>query len=158
MMKNAIFIADTRPWAIGTLLLQVQATSPNLFDEAIIFQDGITEADMVLMKSIMPCRFISYTCPLPQYLFENYSAFKHFTPLMFARYEMFNYLNEFDNLLCERFELPVGEVKFYKNAQGFLLYLSENKVIGGWEVNDVKRKNFYYKLTDEQIKKLKVRK
>lgn len=58
------------------------------------------------------------------------------------------------------FESSVRAVKFYKNAQSLLLYLylSENKVIGGWEVNDFNRKNFYYKLTDEQIKKLKVRK
>ena len=56
------------------------------------------------------------------------------------------------------FELSVRGAKFYKNAQSLLLYLYENKIIGGWDVNDVERKNFYYKLTDEQIKKLKVRK
>lgn len=56
------------------------------------------------------------------------------------------------------FELSVRQVKFYENIQDFLLYLSENEIVGIWEVNDVNRKNFYYKLTDEQIKKLKVRK
>ena len=52
-------------------------------------------------------------------------------------------------------ELSVTEVKFYKNAQAFLLCLPENKAIGGWEVNGVSRNYFYYKLTDEQIKKIK---
>ena len=56
------------------------------------------------------------------------------------------YSNEFNNS-CKRFELSVEGIKFYKNIQNFLLYLSENQVIGGWEFNDVNRKNFYYKLT-----------
>ena len=54
-------------------------------------------------------------------------------------------------------EFSVREVKFYKNLQNFVLYLSENEIVGIWEINDVDRRNFYYKLTDEQIKKLKIR-
>ena len=98
-MKNAILIADTRAWAIGALLVQIQSKSPNVFDEAIIYHNGLSQTDMNIMSQIMPCRFVKYECPLALDLFEKYDAFKNFTSLMFARYEMFNYLEEFDRVV-----------------------------------------------------------
>lgn len=96
--QNAVILADTRPALVGTVLLQLQRTNPGLFEEAIIYyQDDIEEHDRALMNAIIPCRFIKYSPPLPEHLFEK-PRFKRFSALMFCRYEMFEYLNEFETV------------------------------------------------------------
>ncbi len=98
MKKNAIMLADTRPALVGTVLLQLKNTNPNLYSEAIIYYvDTISEKDQLLMNSIMPCRFVRYMPPLPEELFEK-PRFKRFSILMFCRYEMFSYLDEFNTV------------------------------------------------------------
>lgn len=96
--KNAVMLADTRPALVGTVLLQLKKTNPGLFTEAIIYYiDPISENDKKVMQDIMPCRFVKYNHPLPDYLFEK-PRFKRFSALMFCRYEMFSYLDEFDTI------------------------------------------------------------
>ena len=98
--RNAIFLADTRSFLIAHVLLQIKDTNPNLFDEAIIYHQNMSKNDMNIIGSIMPSRFINYdTDKLPNSLFKSNNNFKKFTKFMFARYEMFNYLNEFDNIM-----------------------------------------------------------
>lgn len=96
--RNAVMLADTRPALVGTVLLQLQRTNPGLFEEAIIYyQDNIREQDRALMNAIIPCRFVKYAPPLPEHLFEK-PRFKRFSALMFCRYEMFDYLSEFETV------------------------------------------------------------
>ena len=96
--KNAVMLADTRPALVGTVLLQIQKTNPNLFDEAIIYYvDEIMASDREIMCDIMPCRFVQYVPPLPESLFVK-PRFSRFSSLMFCRYEMFSYLTEFETI------------------------------------------------------------
>lgn len=96
--KNAIMLADTRPALVGTVLCQLKATNPNLFDEAIIYYSTpICEKDREIMQQIMPCRFVHYEHSWPQNLFRK-PRFKLFSELMFVRYEMFSYLEEFETI------------------------------------------------------------
>ncbi len=96
--KNAVMLADTRPALVGTVLLQLQQSNPGLFDEAIIYYtDEISEADRKIMKTIMTCRFVKYLPPLPKSLFAK-PRFSRFSALMFCRYEMFAYLEEFETI------------------------------------------------------------
>ena len=98
MKKNAIMLADTRAALVGTVLLQLHQTNPNLFDEAIIYYlEPISESDRKIMSSIIPCRFIHYEPIIPEDLFEK-PRFKRFSALMFCRYEMFKYLDEFETI------------------------------------------------------------
>ncbi len=98
LKKNAIMIADTRPALVGTLLVQLKETNPDLFQEAIIYYlDPIPIQDKEIMNTIIPCRFIKYEPPLPDELFQK-TRFKRFSKLMFCRYEMFAYLDEFDSV------------------------------------------------------------
>jgi len=90
-------IADTRTALVGHVLLQLQDTNKGVFDEALIYHVGISESDKNLLSEIMPCRFFAYAPPLPQSLFVK-SRFKRFSKIMFARYEMFNYLDEYDSI------------------------------------------------------------
>ena len=93
-IKNAIMIADTRIPLVGHLLLQIKDTNPNLFDEAIIYYDDITDKDKEILENIMPCRFEKFNYNFPTNV-ANISAFKKFSPLMFSRYYMFDLLNEY---------------------------------------------------------------
>lgn len=96
--KNALMLADTRPALVGVVLEQIKKTNKGLFDEAIIYyMTDISDEDKRIMKEIIPCRFIEYKCPIPKATFEK-PGFKLFSPLMFVRYEMPNYLNEFETV------------------------------------------------------------
>lgn len=96
--KNALMLADTRPALVGVVLEQIKKTNKGVFDEAIIYYTtDISDEDKRIMKEIVPCRFIEYACPIPKETFEK-PRFKLFSPLMFARYELPNYLNEFETI------------------------------------------------------------
>lgn len=95
---NAIVLADTRPALVGTVLIQLKKTNPDLFCEAIIYYDTpISETDRKLMLEILPCRFVQYNPPIPKAILEK-EDFKRFSVLMFCRYEMFLLLDEFETV------------------------------------------------------------
>lgn len=99
-MKNAIFLADTRPEMLGTMLMQIKMTNLNLFDKAIIYYDKLTQQQKKIMNDIIPCKFVKYSdSQIPTKLFEENYNFKRFTSFMFARYNMFQYLDEYDNVI-----------------------------------------------------------
>jgi pyruvyl transferase EpsI len=93
--KKAIMLADTRPALVGHLLLQLKDKAPVLFDQAIIYYTTLSENDKKILNSIMPCQFVEYNPPLPKELFER-DRFKRFSIMMFVRYEIFKYLEEFE--------------------------------------------------------------
>lgn len=96
--KNAVMLADTRPALVGVVLMQLQQTNPGLFEEAVIYYtSNICNADKKKMQSIIPCRFIKYECPLPAEI-QKKPRFQFFSHLMFARYEMVGYLDEFETI------------------------------------------------------------
>ena len=110
--KKAVMLADTRPALVGIMLLQLKNTNPDLFDEAIIFDVNLTEQDRQLMQAIFPCRFMEYQSPLSKELLRL-ERFQRFSLIMFARYEMFRLLDEYNTIMrrCEswsgNFRLPV---------------------------------------------------
>ncbi len=95
--KNAIMIADTRSALIGNLLVQIQETNKDLFEEAIIYYDKIDEKEKEIMNKIMPCKFIKFEYDLPESV-KSKPAFKKFSPLMFARYYMFDLLDDYETM------------------------------------------------------------
>lgn len=96
--KNVVMLADTRLALVGVVLMQLADSHPGLFEEAIIYyMDEISENDRRLMEQLMPCRFVKYQCPLPEELFKK-PRFQLFSPLMFARFEMPEYLKEFETI------------------------------------------------------------
>ena len=94
---NAIMIADTRPALIGNLLVQLKETNPNTFDVALIYYEKMSENDKKVMQEIMPCKFVKFNYNLPNDV-KKLPAFKKFSPLMFARYFMFDLLKDYDTV------------------------------------------------------------
>jgi len=95
--KNALILADTRPALVGHVLLQIQAKSPGVFDEAIIYYLNMSDNDKAVLNAIMPCKFIKYEQKIPESIMEL-ERFKTFSILMFVRYEMFQYLKEYETI------------------------------------------------------------
>ena len=91
-------LADTRPALIGQMLLQIEKTNRDVFDEVIVFDTGLNDNDKALMQKLMPCRFIKYESPISNELLKR-DRFKRFSLIMFARYEMFRLLNDYSLIM-----------------------------------------------------------
>lgn len=98
MKKTALMLADTRPALIGQMLLQIEKTNRDVFDEVIVFDTGLNDNDKALMQKLMPCRFIKYESPISSELLKR-DRFKRFSLIMFARYEMFRLLNDYSLIM-----------------------------------------------------------
>lgn len=98
MKKTALMLADTRPALIGQMLLQIEKTNRDVFDEVIVFDTGLNDNDKALMQKLMPCRFIKYESPISNELLKR-DRFKRFSLIMFARYEMFRLLNDYSLIM-----------------------------------------------------------
>ncbi len=144
--KNAIFLADTRAFLIAHVLLQIKDTNPDLFDEAIIYHQNMSNKDMEIIGKIIPCRFVNYnTDKLPDKLFEVNDNFKRFTKFMFARYEMFNYLDEFDNIVWMDTDILIqGSLKelVQKAQKTGIAMLCEDQKNKSAKSTDINRTNF----------------
>jgi lipopolysaccharide biosynthesis glycosyltransferase len=82
-------------FAAANVLMQLKKYSPNLANDVIIFQQGMSEKDMRLMQTIMPCRFIEYE--FKRDIDEKYIG--RFTPVAFSRYDCFDMLDEYRKIL-----------------------------------------------------------
>ena len=100
--KNlAIVIGATgnMSFAAANVVMSVKNTSGNIVDEIIILHSDIKEKDQELMKSIFNCRFIDYKFPeVDSDTFKN-THFYRYSMLAYSRYEIFNWLEEFKNII-----------------------------------------------------------
>jgi len=86
-------------FAAANVVMSVKKTSSDIVDEIIILHSDITEKDQELMKSTYPCRFIDYKFPyIDENTFQN-SHFYRYSMLAYSRYEIFNWLDEFKNII-----------------------------------------------------------
>ena len=143
--KNAIFLSDTRDFLVGQMLVQINNTNPGLFDEALIYYDKeIDKKDKKIMESIMPCRFIKYNSKIDENFYKK-DRFKRFTKLAFARYEMFNHLSEYENILWIDTDVVIqGSLKplLDKASTTGMAMLCEDEVNKSAINTDVVRTNF----------------
>lgn len=148
--RNAIMIADTRSALIGNLLVQLKDTNDGLFDEAIIYYNELNEKDKKIMESLMPCRFIKFDYELPANI-KTLPAFEKFSPLMFARYYMFDLLNEYetitwldtDVLICGKLDSIIEKAKANGMSANF-----EDPVNKSYKVTDTVRTSFKMPLSN----------
>ncbi|MFA6988623.1 MAG: glycosyltransferase [Candidatus Gastranaerophilaceae bacterium] len=86
-------------FAVANVLSGLKKHSPALFSDIIIFHNDITEKDKNLLNKILPCKFVDYEFPLKDTSKFNEAYFNQFTKLAYSRYECFNLLNEYKNVL-----------------------------------------------------------
>ncbi len=151
--KKAVMLADTRPALVGIMLLQLKNTNPDLFDEAIIFDVNLTEQDRQLMQAIFPCRFMEYQSPLSKELLRL-ERFQRFSLIMFARYEMFRLLDEYNTIMWIDTDMVIqGSLSdLLAETEGYgLSILREDPQNKSAESTDCMRTNFVSPISGYQM-------
>ncbi len=117
-MKRAIVTGGTKldiaPMAV--FVINVAETNPDLFDEVVIFHDGIKEKDQKLINDIYPTRFIEYAYP---YKSSNDVVLSYFSPMLFCKYECFGLLKNYDEVLWSDYDVVIlGKLDEICNVSG----------------------------------------
>ncbi len=84
-------------FALGNVLIGLKKYSTDLKADLIVFEQGIADRDKKLINSILSCDFREYNFPKKNTLTND--TLKKFSELTFSRFECFNLLNEYKNVL-----------------------------------------------------------
>lgn len=103
-MKRAIVTGgtktDTAPMAV--FAINIRNTNADLFDELVIFHDGISLKDQKLINSIFPTRFIKYKYPNKS---KNNVVLSYFSEMLFCKYECFALLEDYDEVIWSDYDV-----------------------------------------------------
>lgn len=124
-MKRAIVTGGTKsdvaPMAV--FVINIKETNSDLFDEVVIFHDGISKKDQKLINDIFPTRFIEYVYPNKS---RNDEVLSYFSYMLFCKYECFALLKEYDEVVWSDYDVVVlGSLEQMCNVKdGFINVLS----------------------------------
>lgn len=122
--RYALFFATNRRFlfAFAVLLLSLKKNSPRILEQAdiLVYHQGLTAQDQEFLNRIIPCKFTEYKFAVDTD-FNNVN-FQKFTQLTFARYEIFDLLDQYEKILYLDVDMMIG---------GELLSIFENYAIQG---------------------------
>lgn len=100
--KTAILFNSSNMYAFAlyNALTSLKKNSPQLAQEAeiIIHSWHIPEHEKNLFQQVLPCRIVEYVSPIEK---RTDAAFiKFFTPALYARFEAFKMLEEYERVVC----------------------------------------------------------
>lgn len=108
--RNAVFFSCNRRFlfTLAVCLLSLKKNSPKALKNAdvLVYHQGLTEEDKAFLNRILPCKFTEYRFAV-ETDFENIN-FKHFTQLTFARYEIFDLLDQYKKVLYIDVDVMIG--------------------------------------------------
>ncbi len=81
-------------FALANTLLGLKKYSPALLEHVIVYHDGLADADMQALREICPCEFRCYQCDAITGV--DPKSIASYSLLMFAHYECFNLLHDYD--------------------------------------------------------------
>lgn len=103
-MRRAIVTGGTKsdlaPMAV--FAINVRNTNRDLFDELVIFHNGISEKYQKLINAIFPTRFILYKYPNESW---NDEVLTYFSKMVFCKYECFKLLDEYDEVVWSDYDV-----------------------------------------------------
>ena len=67
---------------IATFVINIAKTNGHLFDEIVIFHNGIKEKDQELIKRVFPTRFINYSYKIKN---RNDEVLSYFSSMVFCK-------------------------------------------------------------------------
>lgn len=115
----AVFFATTRRFffSLAVCLISLKKNSPKICQKAdiLVYHQGLTAEEQALLNNILPCKFTEYRFAVDTD-FDNIN-FKKFTQLAFARYEIFDLLDQYKKILYMDVDIMIG---------GELDYIFEN--------------------------------
>lgn len=142
-MKRAIVTGgthdDVAPMAV--FAINIRNTNAHLFDEIVIFHDGIKEKDQKLIKNIFPTRFFKYEYPNKS---SNDEVVSYFSPMVFCKYECFRLLEDYDEVIWSDYDVVIKKPldEFVKRDNNSLHVLSSD---------DTTEAMFFKKINNREI-------
>lgn len=107
--KNALITGGTKcdVAAFAVLLLSFLDHNPGLIDEFIVFHDGISRKDQLLLNQILPSKFIKYSFPGEISGFPEIVK-SYFTTMVFCKYECFRLLRDYRNVIWSDYDVVIA--------------------------------------------------
>jgi lipopolysaccharide biosynthesis glycosyltransferase len=100
-------VSNNLTFSIACVMMDIKRLSPSLADEYVVFHDGIKKADMKLLNSILPTRFIEYNLPFEDVSFIPPKILNYFTKMVFSKFECLKLLNEYKNILFLDYDIVI---------------------------------------------------
>lgn len=118
-------------FAVGNVLLGIKKHSPGFEADFIILHNDIGEKDKEVLNQIYPCKFMEYNFPENE-KYKN-SHFYRYTLLAFARYEIFNWLDEYEKIVWLDIDILVqGDIQqLFDATTGHMGWKNEHLRLGG---------------------------
>jgi len=109
MKKTALVTGGTAKDApaIAALILNIKQINNKLIDDIIVFHDGISESDQIIMNKILPVNFKYYKYPGNTDNFTD-GLKDYFSTMIFCKYECFNLLNEYKTVIWTDYDVVIN--------------------------------------------------
>lgn len=92
-------ITNDHAFALANVLQGIRKHSPRFWRKVIVYHEGLSEYDQAALCKIEPCEFVRYEPPFMKNASFSKWALNMYSMLMFARYEAFRLLDEYDAVL-----------------------------------------------------------
>ncbi|MBR6147720.1 MAG: glycosyltransferase family 8 protein [Lachnospiraceae bacterium] len=105
-MKRALVTGGTRDDVapIAVFIKNIKETNSHLFDEIVVYHDGIRKKDQELIKNIYNTRFIEYTYRPKT---KNDEVISYFSRMVYCKYECFKLLEDYDEVVWSDYDVVV---------------------------------------------------
>ncbi len=107
-MKRALVTGGTRDDVapIAVFIMNIKDTNKHLFDEIVVYHDGIKKRDQDLIKNIYKTRFIKYDYHPKS---KNDEVISYFSRMVYCKYECFALLDEYDEVVWSDYDVVVQD-------------------------------------------------
>ena len=105
-MKRALVTGGTKDdiAPIAVFIINIRDTNSHLFDEVVVFHDGISKKDQQLINRIFKTRFIKYNY-YPKT--KNDEVISYFSRMVYCKYECFGLLDDYDEIVWSDYDVVV---------------------------------------------------
>jgi lipopolysaccharide biosynthesis glycosyltransferase len=107
-MKRALVTGGTRDDVapIAVFIKNIRDTNSHLFDEIVVYHDGIKKKNQDLINSIFKTRFIEYDYKPKT---KNDEVISYFSRMVYCKYECFALLNDYDEVVWSDYDVVVQD-------------------------------------------------
>lgn len=91
---------------IATFIINVAETNSHLFDEIVVYHNGIKKRDQDLINKIFKTRFIEYSYNPKN---KNDEIITYFSSMVFCKYECFKLLDDYDEVVWSDYDVVVKD-------------------------------------------------
>lgn len=91
---------------IATFIINIAETNGHLFDEIVVYHNGIKKRDQDLINKIFKTRFIEYTYNPKS---KNDEVISYFSNMVFCKYECFKLLDDYDEVVWSDYDVVVKD-------------------------------------------------